>query len=33
VPTRDGMMYFAALGDRMSGLGDALRAVHRILAA
>ncbi len=33
VATRDGMLYFAALGDRMSGLGDALRAVHRILAA
>lgn len=29
VATRDGMLYFAALGDRMSGLGDALRAVHR----
>ena len=33
VATRDGMLYFAALGDRMSGLGDALRAVQRILAA
>ena len=33
VATRDGMLYFAALGDRMEGLGDALRAVHRILAA
>jgi hypothetical protein len=33
VPTRDGMLYFAALGDRMAGLGDAVRAVHRILAA
>jgi hypothetical protein len=33
VATRDGMLYFAALGDRMTGLGDALRAVHRILAA
>lgn len=33
VATRDGMLYFAALGDRMSGLGDAVRAVHRILAA
>jgi hypothetical protein len=31
--TRDGMLYFAALGDRMAGLGDAVRAVHRILAA
>jgi len=29
----DGMLYFAALGDRMSGLGDAVRAVSRILAA
>lgn len=33
VATRDGMLYFAALGDRMTGLGDAVRAVHRILAA
>jgi hypothetical protein len=33
VATRDGMLYFAALGDRMAGLGDAVRAVHRILAA
>jgi hypothetical protein len=33
VATSGGMLYFAALGDRMSGLGDALRAVHRILAA
>jgi hypothetical protein len=33
VATRDGMLYFAALGDRMNGLGDALQAVHRILAA
>ena len=33
VATRDGMLYFAALGDRMAGLGDAMRAVHRILAA
>jgi hypothetical protein len=32
VATRDGMLYFGALGDRMCGLGDALRAVHRILA-
>jgi len=31
--TREGMLYFAALGDRMAGLGDAVRAVHRILAA
>jgi hypothetical protein len=33
VATRDGMLYFAALGDRMSGVGEAVRAVHRILAA
>jgi hypothetical protein len=33
VATRDGMLYFAALGDRMTGVGDAVRAVHRILAA
>ncbi|HEY8040208.1 MAG TPA: hypothetical protein VIF15_10470 [Polyangiaceae bacterium] len=33
VATREGMLYFAALGDRMTGLGDAVRAVHRILAA
>jgi hypothetical protein len=33
VATRDGMLYFAALGDRMNGLGDAVQAVHRILAA
>jgi len=31
--TRDGMLYFAALGDRMAGLGDAVRAAQRILAA
>jgi hypothetical protein len=33
VATRDGMLYFAALSERMTGLGDAVRAVHRILAA
>jgi hypothetical protein len=33
VATRHGMLYFAALGDRMTGVGDAVRAVHRILAA
>jgi hypothetical protein len=33
VATPDGMLYFAALGDRMAGLGDAMKAVHRILAA
>jgi hypothetical protein len=31
VATRDGMLYIAALGDRMAGLGDALHAVRRIL--
>ena len=33
VATRDGMLYFAALGERMSGLGEASHAVQRILAA
>jgi hypothetical protein len=33
VATRDGMLYFAALGDRMAGVGDAVRAVRRILCA
>ena len=32
VATRDGMMYFAALGDRVTGVGDAVRAVQRILS-
>ena len=32
VATREGMLYFAALGDRLQGVGDAVRAVHRILA-
>jgi len=32
VATRDGMLYFAALGDRVTGVGDAVRAVQRILA-
>jgi hypothetical protein len=31
IATRDGMLYFAALGDRMTGLGEAVHAVHRIL--
>jgi hypothetical protein len=31
VTTPDGMLYFAALGDRMAGVGDAVRAVQRIL--
>jgi hypothetical protein len=30
VATRDGLVYFAALGDGMSGVGDAVRAVQRI---
>jgi hypothetical protein len=32
VTTPDGMMYFAALGDRMARVGDAVRAVQRILS-
>ena len=32
VATSEGMLYFAALGDRVAGVGDAVRAVHRILA-
>ncbi len=32
VATPDGMLYFAALGDRLAGVGDAVRAVQRILA-
>jgi hypothetical protein len=32
VATRDGMLYFAALGDRVSAVGDAVRAVQRILS-
>jgi len=31
VATRDGMLYFAAIGDRVAGVGDAVRAVQRIL--
>jgi hypothetical protein len=31
VATRQGMLYFAALGDRVRGVGDAVRAVQRIL--
>jgi hypothetical protein len=30
VPTRDGLVYFAALGGGMSGVGDAVRAIQRI---
>jgi hypothetical protein len=33
VATREGMIYFAALAERMSGLGDASRALQRILGA
>ncbi len=32
VATPEGMLYFAALGDRVAGVGDAVRAVQRILA-
>jgi hypothetical protein len=32
VATREGMLYFAAMGDRVAGVGDAVKAVHRILA-
>jgi hypothetical protein len=32
VATRDGLVYFAALGGGMSGVGDAVRAVQRILS-
>jgi hypothetical protein len=32
VTTHEGMLYFAALGERMSGLGDATHAVRRILS-
>jgi hypothetical protein len=31
VATADGMLYFGALGDRVAGVGDAVRAVQRIL--
>jgi hypothetical protein len=33
VATREGMLYFAALSEQMTGLGDAVRALQRILAA
>jgi len=33
IATHGGMLYFAALGDAMRGLGDATHAVRRILAA
>jgi hypothetical protein len=32
IATRDGMLYVAALGDRMKAVGDAVRAVQRIVA-
>ncbi|MGO9839252.1 MAG: hypothetical protein ACLP1X_34150 [Polyangiaceae bacterium] len=32
VATREGMLYFAALGDRVTAVGDAVRAVQRILS-
>ncbi|MDP9148988.1 MAG: hypothetical protein M3O36_03465 [Myxococcota bacterium] len=31
VATRDGLLYLGALGDRMVGVGDAVRAVQRTL--
>jgi hypothetical protein len=33
IATREGMLYVAALGDRMTAVGDAIRAVQRIVAA
>jgi hypothetical protein len=33
VTTRNGLLYFGALAESMVGLGDATRAVQRILAA
>jgi len=32
VATREGMLYFAAIGDRVTAVGDAVRAVQRILS-
>jgi hypothetical protein len=32
VATREGLVYFAAFGNGMSGVGDAVRAVQRIYA-
>jgi hypothetical protein len=32
VATREGMLYLAALGDRVAGVGEAVRAVHRIIS-
>lgn len=31
LPTGEGTLYLAAIGDRMSGVGEAMRAVNRIL--
>jgi hypothetical protein len=31
VATREGMLYLGALGDRVAGVGDAVRAVQRIV--
>jgi hypothetical protein len=33
IATRDGMLYVAVLGDRMTAVGDAVRAVQRIVTA
>jgi hypothetical protein len=32
VATKEGMLYFAAMGDRVAGVGDAVKAVQRILS-
>jgi hypothetical protein len=32
IATPDGPLYLGALGDRMSRVGDAVRAIHRIVA-
>ncbi|HEX4447882.1 MAG TPA: hypothetical protein VH044_14140 [Polyangiaceae bacterium] len=32
VATQEGMLYFAAMGDRVAGVGDAVKAVQRILS-
>ena len=33
VATPDGMLYFAAMSDRLAGVGDAVKAVQRIFAS
>jgi hypothetical protein len=33
IATRDGMLYVAALGDRVAAVGEAIRAVQRIVVA